>query len=212
MRALLIIAIMVMSSCVPEQKTDLVFSSHGANSGLVGSNEKYSVSLQISERGYVSDTLKKVFNVASGTAADLWIDTNVYNKVDFGGGCDFYAESEISSTQPEFPSESCGIFGTVQPATNNSMRFSYTNKTCEYLTNQENYMNEVKTKITGTGAWKSPDEASVKKAWSLFYPADNINKEVSEALINLKSVANSDAEAWKLILFTVCSSPGWQVH
>jgi len=191
-------------------KTELEFSASSI-ADSIGLNSKYLLVLQVPDREYTTTVIKKVFNIQNGSASETWINTNIYTRTEFGGGCDRQAESDLGSGTIEFPSESCGnTLDSVIVSTSNPMRFGLTMKTCEYVTNQAANMNEVKTKIFGSQAWATPTSETIEKAWALFYPADQIAAETSTALKDINKAAKDPAEAWKLILFTLCSSPGWQ--
>ncbi len=210
MKKILIILLAFLTSCIPSQKTDLVFSSAAVVSGVLNIHSKYTVNLQMTERRYVYDTLVKVFNIESNSTTDNWITTNIYRRSEFGGGCDSYAESDLSASTVEFPMETCSGVSRTQLATNNPMRFAFTMKACEYITNQTIHMDQVRPKILGTSGWEAPSDNAVRKAWALFYPAEPIDASIVESLKNIQSVAGSPAEAWKFIVHTICSSAGWQ--
>ncbi|MBC7458479.1 MAG: hypothetical protein H7235_09385 [Bdellovibrionaceae bacterium] len=190
-------------------KTELEFSSSSLADSL-GMNAKYMLKLQVTDREFTTSVIKKAFNINSGSTSETWINRDVNTRSEFGGGCDPYRESDLGANIIEFPSESCGRIVPVVTATNNPMRYGLTMKTCEFVTNQPENMNEIKLKLFGTQAWAAPDAVTIEKAWGLFYPADKINEETNAALKDIGIAAKDSAEAWKLILFTLCSSPGWQ--
>lgn len=171
----------------------------------------YQSEIQMADRAYIESVLLQVFN-ASGTAAAAYIQSDVYQKIEFGGACDVYAISDKNATTVEFPREQCfnGI-GLVQSSNNNPMRYSLTTKVCERLVIDTDRMNAVKMKIYSDGKWKKPDAASLQKAWSLFLQTGSLDQGSVNGLLELANVSSGDEDAWKNIVLTMCMSPEWQV-
>jgi len=70
-----------------------------------------------------------------------------------------------------------------------------------------------------------PSEEDIKKAYNLFFPARDASSDVIQTLEELATAAASSAagdqsgiprfpsvEAWKFVLFALCSSPAWQTR
>lgn len=171
----------------------------------------YQSEIQMADRSYIESVLLQTFN-ATGTPAAAYIQSDVYQRVEFGGACDVYAISDKNATTVEFPREQCftGI-GLVQPSNNNPMRYSLTTKVCERLVIDTDRMNVVKSKIYSDGKWKNPDSTSLRKAWSLFLQSGDLDQGSVDGLLELAKVSSGDEDAWKNIILTMCMSPEWQV-
>jgi predicted hotdog family 3-hydroxylacyl-ACP dehydratase len=170
----------------------------------------YPVDVLMGGREYAESVLMDIFN-AQGTAYESIITAETLTKGEFGGSCDPYAASDLSTSTFEFPREQCysGV-RMVLPANANPMRFAYTTRVCERLIINTDAMNAVKSKIYGTAAWALPDNANIKKAYKLFFPAE----EPPVALLDefrLRSIeaGTTAPEAWKLIMLTLCVNPEW---
>ena len=170
----------------------------------------YTAELQVADRSYVESVLLQVFD-AAGTSAATYIQSEIYQKIEFGGACDYYASSDTNATTVEFPRENCvnGI-SVVQPATNNPMRYSLTTKVCERLVADSARMNSVRNKLFSNKQWAPPTDDSIGKAWSLFFPAESIDPRVLGDFKHLAQVSGGTESAWKNIILTLCISPEWQ--
>lgn len=170
----------------------------------------YSYDQQMSDRSYVESVLLQVFD-AKGTSAASYIQTEIFQKIEFGGACDKYEPSDLGATTIEFTREQCfsGI-GVVQGSNNNPMRYSLTTKVCERLVADKDRMAAVRKKIYVDNKWAKPNSSSIQKAWALFFPVDRADPAVVDALIKLASVSSGDEAAWKNIILTMCISPEWQ--
>lgn len=175
------------------------------------SNKSFSSEIQMADRSYVESVLLQIFNAAN-TTAGTYIQSDIYQKVEFGGACDPYSVSDIGATTLEFSREQCftGI-GVVQNSNNNPMRYSLTTKVCEKLVNDSTRMDVVRDKIYTTKKWARPDAASIQKAWKLFFPIEDADARVVTELLNVAKVSSTDEEGWKNIMLTLCISPEWQV-
>lgn len=181
------------------------------NVSEVINSKEFSSEIQMADRSYVESVLLQVFN-AVNTPAGAYIQSDIYQKVEFGGACDQYSLSDLGATTVEFSREQCftGI-GVVQGSNNNPMRYSLTTKVCERLVNDTTRMTVVRDKIFTTKKWEKPDSASVQRAWKLFFPIEDANSRVVTDLLNISKVSSSDEEGWKNIMLTLCISPEWQV-
>lgn len=207
----LLFTLMILAACTPTQSpTELNWRAPNAFEEKQA-KLTYSSELQMADRSYIESVLLQVFD-AEGTAAASYILSDVYQKVEFGGACDFYAPSDLNATTVEFPREQCftGI-GVVQNSNNNPMRYSLTTKVCERLVIDSARMSSVRAKIWTDGKWHAPDEASIQKAWALFFPIERAHPDVVGAFKELAAVSSGDEDAWKNIILTMCISPEWQV-
>ena len=197
---------------IQTERSELVFK--GKTSRSIAAESVYPVSMQVAPRGYIVDVFRDVFEIQEDSTLDKMLITNIYKKVEFGGGCDVYEASNLDAyNQIEFPNESCGSINSTQVATSNPMRFSITSKVCEDILSDSVARESIRKKIfPSTSQWGNPsDMAAIKRMWNLFYPIDKINAATSKALEVVGYSTNNEEEAWKAMIFTVCSSPAWQV-
>lgn len=200
----------ILCSCLPAEQSELVFDSGKRTPQSLNMN--YKQNAQFVDRKFVYQTLVEVFNIVPGTSMDSIIKTNIFKRIEFGGACDLYAQSDNGNSTAEFTDELCSNgMGVVQPALGNPMRFALTIKSCEDLISTAAHFSAVRGKIFSDNVWKTPDEASVTKAWELFIRLEAIDAPTMNALIDIRKVTTTNEEAWKGILLALCSSPTWQV-
>lgn len=207
----LLLSTLFLAACQPTQ--ELTELNWRAPNSVVEQQAKleYASEIQMGDRAFVESVLLQVFD-AQGTAAATYIRTDIYERPVFGGPCDPYSESDSSSSAAEFNNEKCvNQMDVIQPATSNPMRFSYTTKVCERLVADTARMASVRAKIFANNVWAAPDSASVTKLWNLFFNATPIDASVVDALLEISKASSGPDNAWKNIVFTVCSSPEWQV-
>ena len=207
--SLFIIPLLILAACQPAQE-ELKFVAPNA---MVEKEQQlnYASEIQMADRSYVESVLLQVFN-AAGTSAATYIQSDIYQKVEFGGACDFYSTSDLSATTVEFPREQCYTgMGVVQNPNNNPMRYSLTTKVCERLVADRARMDVVKAKIFSNNVWAAPSDSSIQKAWSLFFPIDSASPEIVNDLKAIADVSSGNEDAWKNIILTMCISPEWQV-
>lgn len=205
----LIFSLLILAACQPAQK-ELNFEAPNA---IVEKEQQliYASEIQMADRSYVESVLLQVFN-ATGTPAATYIQSDIYQKVEFGGACDFYAPSDLNATTVEFPREQCfNRIGVVQNSNNNSMRYSLTTKVCERLVMDSARMDVIKSKIFTNNQWAAPSDTSIQKAWALFFPIESADPSIVEDLKAIAAVSSGDEDAWKNIILTMCISPEWQV-
>lgn len=205
----IIFPLLILAACQPAQQ-ELKFAAPNA---MVEKEQQlnYASEIQMADRSYVESVLLQIFN-ASGTSAATYIQSDIYQKVEFGGACDFYSTSDLSATTVEFPREQCYTgMGVVQNPNNNPMRYSLTTKVCERLVVDSARMDVVKSKIFSNNQWAAPSDSSIQKAWSLFFPIESASPEVVKDLKAIGDVSSGNEDAWKNIILTMCISPEWQV-
>ena len=172
--------------------------------------KKYSSEIQMANRSYIESVLLQVFD-AQGTAAAAYIQTDIFQKIEFGGSCDMYSSSDMGNTKVQFPREQCfNNIGIVQPPNNNPMRYSLSTKVCEKLVADTDRMSAVRKKIYADQKWAAPTDDKVLIAWRLFHQSTDIDADGLSALKDLKNVTTNNDETWKLIILTLCLSPEWQ--
>lgn len=173
----------------------------------------YNSEIQMANRSYVESVLLQVFD-AEGTPAATYIQSEIYQRIEFGGACDQYSASDIgvsTSATTEFARERCtNSIGVVQPANNNPMRYSLTTKVCERLIADSSRLNIVRNKLFSTQKWGDVTDDKVLVAWHLFHQASDANSDVINSLKNMRKVTSNNDDAWKVIILTLCISPEWQ--
>lgn len=204
----------LITGCVATENTELKVDTRGQETNhelFIPASGDYAYELQIADRTYVESVLKDVFSITANSAEATYLQTNIYQKIEFGGPCDPYSSSDLAANVIEFSREACtnGI-APVQASTNNAMRYSLTTKACEYLIGRSNMMDNVKKKIYSSGKWGTPSDESFRRAWGLFYPVTTPNEEIVKSFLQLGKVLGNDEEAWKGIMLTLCMSPEWQ--
>jgi len=211
----LLLVAMSLASCVPIAETNKSALDFRAPSSIVegAALKDYNSEIQMANRSYVESVLLQVFNSEGKTAA-TYIQSDIYQKIEFGGACDQYAASDIgvsNSTTVEFVRERCvNSIGVVQPSNNNPMRYSLTTKVCEKLVLETARLNSVRNKIFADQKWGEPTDEKVLLAWRLFHQVTDADKDVLSALKDIKKVTSNNDDAWKIIVLTLCISPEWQ--
>lgn len=204
--SIILFSLFVLTSCIQMTgPTDLKFSSSAIRTPA---SLEYQSELQMSDRQYVESVLLSAFD-ARGSAEAGPIQQHVYEKVEFGGGCDKYEASELNGNY-EFYREYCwtGMKSNSVPSSIPS-RYSYTMKICEYLVNSPNRQQAFLAKYLGSATASAPTRANIVKAYGAYYIEVVPSAEIVDALMSL---SQSDAyESWKQINLAICSSPGWQV-
>ncbi len=203
----------ILPSCtIKPNQSDLKFSD-SVYQDIASSTMDYPFTATVVDRKYVESVLNQVFDVTSTETSVL---TGVYNKSDFGGGCDRYASSDNGVTY-EFPKDQCysGIFPFL-PSYSNPMRYSYTVKTCETLINSSARFTSVMQKIYPTWAGGSnilpaPNAITIKTAYQLFFQSEEPGDDLTQSFLVMSSAATTTNEGWKQIMTTLCGSPEWQI-
>ena len=211
----LLLIVLSLASCVPIKETAKSNLDFRAPSSIVegAALRDYNSDIQMASRSYIESVLLQVFD-AEGTTAATYIQSDIYQKIEFGGACDQYAASDIgvtSSATVEFVREKCvNNIGVVQPSNNNPMRYSLTTKVCEKLVLEPARLNSVRNKIFADQKWGDPTDEKVLKAWRLFHQVTDADSDVLGALKDIKKVTPNNDETWKIIVLTLCMSPEWQ--
>lgn len=207
----------LVSACVPVPSVkDSKLTFRAPNSvAEVAALKDYNSELQMAPRSYIESVLLEVFD-AKNTPAATYIQSDIYEKIEFGGACDQYGASDIglATATFEYDRERCkNSVDVVQKSTNNPMRYSILTKVCERLVIDTERMKSVRKKVLGPTAtsWTKPSASSVEAAWTLFYPATPLTSDIQSALINVGKESSSDETAWQHIMLTLCISPQWQV-
>lgn len=206
---------MSLASCVPIAETKKSSLDFRAPSSIVenAALKDYNNEIQMASRSYVESVLLQVFD-AEGTSAATYIQSDIYQKIEFGGACDQYSASDTgmpNSATFEFVRERCiNSIGVVQPSNNNPMRYSLTTKVCEKLVLDAPRLISVRNKIFADQKWGEPTDEKVLVAWRLFHQATDADSNIVSALKDIKKVTSNNDDAWKIIVLTLCMSPEWQ--
>lgn len=206
---------MSLVSCVPFAKkanSKLDFRTPSSIVEKVSLTE-YNSDVQMGSRSYIESVLLQVFDAENNKDMASYIQSNIFERIEFGGACDKYSASDEGvSTKVEFERERCkNSIGVVQPSNNNPMRYSLTTKACEKLVGDANSLNAVRNKIFSDKKWGNPTNEKILLAWHLFNQASDTDTDVISALKDIEKVTSSNDEAWKIIILTLCISPEWQV-
>lgn len=203
--------LVILASCVPVpnlKNSELTFR---APSSISEKQElqAYASEIQMGTRSYIKSVLVDIFDVTNTT----FIDTNITNRVEFGGGCEQYEPSDIGNNLTvEFTENRCiGGLQVVQKSTNNPMRYAIMAKVCNNLISTDVTLNAARNKIFTNGQWGTVNRANVRKALELFYPAASFENNLVDGLVEIEASSSSLKEAWQGILVAICVSPEWQV-
>jgi hypothetical protein len=212
-----------MSGCF--QSAELKFNDEKAAraAGRVPSSiaEDYSVTLPVAKRHYVESVFVQAFAIPLNDPDRATLKTAIYDKREFGGGCDRYgvSDTEVNGViVAEFPRAQCST--AILPeleSTSNPMRFAWTAKACENMIYSrparfQGIMTQVLPGwVSGTPTAK-PSPESVSRAYGLFFQGRAPEDEVLKALVALGESSSTSDEGWKLILTALCVSPEWQTY
>lgn len=128
----------------------------------------------------------------------------------FGGPCDVYDEAGAGKGCNNSRSN---LFNPVfAPSTPG--RESVRMKTCTEIT-QNNTLVDAALAKAGLSSSSEYNDANFKKVFALFYPGIDPLNNVLTSFKDLNTVMNNASETslnrWRMILFTICRSPDWQV-
>ena len=220
-----VLLLILLSSCMKkpsELKFDDTNLAQRVPASVIqkSSASDYDISPVIADRSYVESVLAQVFSISqpalttsiasTGMAATL--ESAIYVKKEFGGGCDRYAASELTKPN-EFPRAACGGMNPTQLASSNPMRYSFIIKICEQLISNSAIFTAAMIKIdpNWTTQMSKPSAKTITIAYQLFSPVGTPSEELINNLLDSTSKVSAPDEAWKIILTTFCSSPEWQV-
>lgn len=207
-----LVLIPLLTNCTPQGSGELHFDDSAARS-IATAYLDYDVSPYSVDRSYVESVFDQVFGTSGNTDG---VENSIYQNTVFGGACDRYAASDNGGASYEFPRQQCytGI-DAVLPANSNPMRYSFTTRICENLVNGTNTFNSAMKKVLNVsslpGTLPAPTDATIARAYQLFFQAEVPPADVISALSALTQNSSSTKESWQRILTTVCVSPEWQV-
>ena len=227
-KSVFLLAIFFLSAC--QLKSGLHFNDLAAQKITPPFDSEYEVAIPIGGRTYVDSALRQIFQMNTTDSDYGIIQSNIFERSDFGDSCDHYDAGWMASTgttgtvtySKEFPRATCknGINPTL-PALNNPMRFAWTTRVCENLILNSNgarltqlmqYLHSGWTVSTAHQTEFTPTAESVTKAYQKFYRLDEPKPDVLDKLLKLGVPQNkSNLDRWKLIWLTICISPEWQM-
>lgn len=146
---------------------------------------------------------------------------------DITGFVEYVLREEILSAQTEF-GRACSLFhdGALQNCNGNvfnqsinmkssssSLREAARLQTCQRLVNNDYVLTQLINKVKGSS--DAPTKESVSRIVLLFFPALDSTKDFETSLLKLETRMVAGAEPvidrWRLIVFSVCEEPGWQL-
>jgi hypothetical protein len=147
----------------------------------------------------------------------------------WGGPCDPYANSllmptlqsdssvqrVVTTTVPRGCSDPSFSQSAILPGASTS-RFAWTIRACDRIVSSDPAVQAAATQAGLTGSINTPPtDALIKSTYALFYAGVPIT---DDSFNGLKAVVTQAAssypnspEAWRFLLLTICSSPGWQI-
>ena len=179
------------------------------------------VNVRFGERYYVLSVLKKVFGSEVLRTAN---SINALNNI-FGGNYDKYdlvrddlAPSKIINLSPEgYTFQANYTFPDHDPiGILNPIRLATTIRSCEDIVkNKVLILNAIKNTtsdetITATTV-PYPLNKDFRTAYNLFYPADPISEDITNALICVADAETSALNQWRNVFLALCVTPEWQI-
>lgn len=164
------------------------------------------VKMNIGNAHYMSSTMKSIFlnpNSTSGQANTIKdrIAKRITNQILFmGGACNRYEGNCTAAGQNEAPYKS-----VTTP-----VRKGYIVRACEEITSQDE---AVTTALANAGlnVMSPANTSNIKMIYNLFYPGRSVSSESLDNLINQHqaaiSLAQTQTDAWRFVLYTLCASP-----
>lgn len=150
--------------------------------------------------------------------------------VTWGGACDSYATAYAIPTQVsgsvkllEAPvaDRGCSNPGLSQasmmPGASTS-RFAWTIRVCDKISESDTAIRNAATQAgypAGSSLNNPPSDQMIAAMYDIFHPGVPMAANIQQALKNVVSTANSNypnsPEAWRFLVYVLCSSPSWQI-
>lgn len=179
------------------------------------------INIRFAERYYVLSILSKVFGpTVRGTAGSI----NSLNTI-FGGNFDNYdlvrddlTNTKIINTSPEGytltaanTTPNTDVIGPLNP-----IRLATTIRVCEDIVKSNTFILNAVKNATGdqtitTASMPYPFKQDFIAAYNLFYPADPISEDTTNALICVADAETSALDQWRNVFLTLCITPEWQI-
>jgi hypothetical protein len=161
--------------------------------------------LRMGSRFYVASTLNEIFGTSAETVTSSLVMPNINQ---FGGPCDPYIENDCTEqSQSQAP----------QIPVTTSARAALTIRACERIVSADLAITTAIETVLGSLpavlSWPTPENTI--SLFQLFYSDRIPAVEVQAALSGIVQAAQAQSlppiEAWRFLLFTLCSSPDWQI-
>lgn len=154
------------------------------------------------------------------TKADKILSDKIVSKVlakadDFQGVCTFSEKDPNCAGRGDITSRMNQAGGKTIPPSSAS-REGYRISLCNDLVNDTKGRALSNVIFNATGKREARfSETNILDAYDLFYPAQRINKESYNALVDLSNsisaAGDEDLEIWKGVVLSLCYSAGWQI-
>lgn len=129
----------------------------------------------------------------------------------FGGACDYYSEAGSGKACANNRSNIYLKNNVASTSSREAVRV----RMCVDLTNEDVLVTAALAKV-GLLTSDIRSGQKIKLVYSLFYPGEEMSAELSSSfleLISQMSQANeTSVNQWRMILFTLCRSPDWQIY
>jgi hypothetical protein len=170
--------------------------------------------LSMGNREYVTSALKQIFTPSGNeTSLDSILSLEVRGQLGiFGGACNLYSSAGLTD---------CGLQTIGQTDTldinaaftqsSSTLREARRLRACDQIVDRGDALSAALAKIPGATTLAVPTDAQIDGAYELFYMGQRVSSEVHSALAAIAANADDGVEAWQLIFYTLCTSPGWQV-
>ena len=162
--------------------------------------------LRMATRSYVASALKEIFGVTATESIDRFVTNQV---IAFGGepcdpNADSCKEAGGASQLPPVPFAS-------------PMRMAVANRACQEIvsidTALSNAVRIVRLQSLQTSATPSP--LDIPAAFELFYtgraPSPDVVQDLGDVVSAAAKIGMAPLEQWRVLLGTLCESPGWQI-
>jgi hypothetical protein len=189
--------------------------------------------LRLGTRWMASTALQDIFGASTAatgasvqTVATQFIATQ---PVSWGGPCDPYANSllmptkqtdgsvqrVVASVSPRGCTDSSFSQSAILPGASTT-RLAWTIRACDRIVSSDPAVLYAATQAGLTGSITvPPTTALIQSTYNIFYPGVPITAAVQTGLQGVVNQAVSlypnTNEAWRYLLLTLCSSPGWQI-
>ena len=164
------------------------------------------VKMNLGDAQYMTSTLKSLFlnpkstSAQSNTIKDR-ITKRITNQILFiGGSCNRYEGNCTNSGQSTAPFKS-----VTSP-----VRKAYIVRACEEITSQDEAITTALSNV-GLTVMSPANSTNIKTIYNLFFPGRSVSNEALDNLINQHqaaiSLAQTQTDAWRFVLYTLCASP-----
>lgn len=163
----------------------------------------------LGERMFVGQLLEGLFS-ANGNV----VLNQIYRQMDFfQGGCDTYEAARNSSNALDFNNEACSGTQKIsdQIGISSTVREGRRLQACHQGIYNDARLNNAITKLGGTNLNTRPSRDNVLAALKYFYPNTNFGTDTINLIMQKVSEETNARNAWRAVLFPICTSPQWQI-